>query len=430
MSSTNNLKHLLCHLQSFIPQLKDGFIRQGSLVFVASLIGCACNYMYQISVGRTLGPEGYGVFGSLFAIFYLISIFTGTIQASSAVFVSRHFTCKEENAITGFLRYLLKISFVFGLTGLIIFIFITPFIADYLRISSFPLILIVGSAILFAFLLPATTGAVQGIQDFQSFAVITILQSLLKLLFGLGLIILGFGVAGALGAVTIAMFLTFLFSLFPLRRYLLRKKIEGTYSARQIFSYSLPALVIITCLAIPSNLDVIMAKHFFDGTIAGHYTAASVLGKIILFLPSALISVMFPKVSELKTQGKKTFSLVRRVLIITAAITFSVSIICIIYPSIISIIFGPQYQEAREIVGLYTLMMAFFSLTSVIAQYHLASQNLRYTYLIVPFTIFEILFISLYHPTIQAMAGILMIMNALLFFTGYIYLWKGSSSSA
>jgi O-antigen/teichoic acid export membrane protein len=60
----------------------DDLLKHASIMFIASIIAGVCNYIYQLYMGRALGPEEYGIFGSLFAIFYIISVLTTTIQAS------------------------------------------------------------------------------------------------------------------------------------------------------------------------------------------------------------------------------------------------------------------------------------------------------------------------------------------------------------
>jgi len=46
----------------------DDLLKHASIMFIASIIGGVCNYIYQLYMGRALGPEEYGIFGSLFAM--------------------------------------------------------------------------------------------------------------------------------------------------------------------------------------------------------------------------------------------------------------------------------------------------------------------------------------------------------------------------
>ena len=54
--------------------LGDSLFRDSSVLIAATLVGGGLNYAYQVLMGRLLGPEQYGVFGSLFGLFYMIMI--------------------------------------------------------------------------------------------------------------------------------------------------------------------------------------------------------------------------------------------------------------------------------------------------------------------------------------------------------------------
>ena len=47
-----------------------------------------------------------------------------------------------------------------------------------------------------------------------------------------------------------------------------------------------------------------MVKHFFSTVETGYYAGAEMIGKIVLYLPSTIVILMFPKVASLNTQNK------------------------------------------------------------------------------------------------------------------------------
>ena len=405
--------------------LGNDFLRQSSIVFLASIIGCLFSYLYQIYVGRALGPEGYGTFGSLFAIFYLISIFAGTIQTAGARFVSDLYTRGRAGEIGPLLYGMLKKSAALGAIGFAAFYLIRQDIAGFLKIDSQEQVLVLGTILLASFLLPAVTGAVQGLQRFYLFAFLGALTMGLKFLFGVLLVSMGFGVSGALGAVTLATVGTLLVGLFVLRPYLGKSRKNADYNFKELYLYSAPALLVMVCLAVPSNADVILAKHFFNGHEAGLYTAASVIGKIVLFLPSSISAVMFPKAAEKNILGEDTLHLLNRSLLYTGLLSGLAAAAFAISPSFIGLIFGAGYTQAAGITGLYAVAMALFSMTWVVAQYCLAVDDLKYTYLLVAVTALELGIIALIHGTVVQMAEVLVIVNFVLFILSYLYVILG-----
>ena len=130
------------------------FLKHTGIMFIASIIAGACNYLYQIYMGRALGPEEYSVFGSLFAISYIMFVLTGTIQTSSTRFISKFIGEGKTGNINYLLRGLLKRMFFLGIIIFIIFIFTSGWIASFLNIESTLPVIIVGSVFLFSLLLP------------------------------------------------------------------------------------------------------------------------------------------------------------------------------------------------------------------------------------------------------------------------------------
>jgi len=267
------------------------------------------------------------------------------------------------------------------------------------------------------------------LQRFYLFAFLGILTMGLKFSSGVLLVNMGYGVSGALGAVTLATLGALLFALFILRPYLKNSRNGNGHNFRELYLYSVPALLVMMCLAVPSNVDVILAKHFFNGQEAGLYTASSVMGKIVLFLPGAIAIVMFPKAAEMSIQGKDTLRLLNRSLLFTGILSGLAAAVFTIFPGIIGVIFGETYIQAAGIAGLYVVAMALFSLTWVVAQYCLAVNDLRYTYLLVAMTALELGIIAFMHGTILRMAEVLAVVNFALFVSSYLYVVLGGGVS-
>ena len=393
--------------------------KYGSIMLIATLIAGVCNYVYQIYMGVALGPEDYGVFGALFAIFYIISILGGTIQTSMTRFVSK-LKAEDDYGNIGFLLSgMTKRMAILGVLAFFIFVLASQHIAEFLKIETKPVI-IVGATLLFSLLLPVGRGALQGLQRFVLLGMNGVLNASLKLLFGIILVSVGFGVSGALGAVVIATVFALVAALVPVRSLFKQKSSEFDFFG--LYKYTFPAMVAMFCFTVPANFDVIIVKHFFAAHDAGLYTATSVLGKILIFLPMAISMVMFPKVSEMHTQNKGTFGLLNRCLIYTGMLSGVAAIGCFSFPSSVArIVFGSEYIGAAPLIRLYGVAMFFFSLTVVVMFYNLAVHSLGYVYIFAFFTFLLIGLLSLFHSSLMEMITILVVIEVMLFFSSYLY---------
>src|SRR3990167_5270895 len=92
---------------------KDELAKSGFIIFISSLIAGLFNYIYQIYMGRVLGPEEYGVFGALFAIFYIFGVISQTLGTSTTRFISKFIG--EGKQIGFFIKKSVKMMIIFGL---------------------------------------------------------------------------------------------------------------------------------------------------------------------------------------------------------------------------------------------------------------------------------------------------------------------------
>jgi O-antigen/teichoic acid export membrane protein len=404
----------------------DDLLKHASIMFIASIIAGACNYIYQLYMGRALGPEEYGIFGSLFAIFYIISVLTTTIQAGGARFVSKFIGEGKEEKIHYFMQGLLKRMFFLGIVMFLFFVLISGWLSSFLKIDSSIPVIILGSIFLFSTLHPVNLGILQGLQKFKSLGFNSILNFSSKLIFGIILVIIGFGVKGALGAVIIGSAIALIASFIPLRSFLSKDHPEKpNFKFSELYKYSLPTMVAMFCFTVPANIDVIIAKHFFTAQTAGLYTAATVLGKIILFIPGAIVVAMFPKVSKMYTEKRDTIRLLNKSLLYTGVLSGIMAAGYWFFPVlVVKIPYGSAYVEVAPVVQLYGVAMLFFSLTVVIMRYNLAIHDLKYVYLFAFFTFLEIGLLAVFHGSMVEMARILLVVNVVLFISSYGYVGR------
>ena len=419
-------------MKKFFPCLPFSFkelpgFPQIFIIFFAYLIGNFCNYCYQIYVGRILGPEEYGEFGSLFAIIYLIFIFGYTIQLGIAWKTTKILVNNKNSAMGGFIHQLLKKGFLVSIIFFIIFFLISPFIGIFLNYYNNFDFFLLGLVIICTFLLSITLGIIQGLQKQITLSLLNIVTYFPKLLFAIIFLSWGLGLSGALAAQPLGMLVAFLLSFLPLLSYLRQNTNQDLIDLGDVYYYSIPTFIVMICLAVPSNVDLIIAKHLYNNYDTGLYVAASIIGKIVLFISATISILIFPKSSEYSFLGKDTFTLYNYSLLYTLILSGLTSIIFIAFPNTIEIIFGMNYSAGRWIVQSYVILMLIFSLIWVTAHYSLAVRKFGYTIILSLFTIIEIAALLIFQPTMRNMLLMLICFNLVLFIIGYIYLYQNNT---
>jgi O-antigen/teichoic acid export membrane protein len=399
--------------------LKDELLRHGGVMFIASIIANALNYVYQVYMGRALGPEQYGIFGALFAIFYMIGIISQTLSTSATSFVSK--LTAEGREIASFLLGAIKRVALIGLTFSLLFLAASRSIASVLKIPSVEPVVVLAFILFLAWVMPINIGMLRGLKRFFALGMLTVSSAFFKLISGVALVALGYGVTGALLGVAVGTLAALLISFFLIAPYLKQSSHESSFNFSAFYSYSAPVMLAMFCFSVPANLDVVLAKYFFSAREAGFYTSASVLGKIIFFFPSAIYTVMFPMIAERHARGEDTFQVLKKSLAYAGLLSGSLVAAYLLFPQLVVILFGSSYLEALPLVAPYGLAMLFFSLSVILLNYHLAIRNMRYVTLFAGFTFLEIFLLLTFHSSPLELAEVLLSVNFALLTASMVY---------
>ena len=401
----------------------DELVKEGTIMLVSGTIVGIFNYSYQVYMGRALGPEEYGVFGALFAIFYMIGIISQTLGTSTTQFVSKF--VGEGKQIGFFIKGSLKRTILVGSAVSMIFLIFRTELMNLLKLPDDWPILILILILSLSWIIPIIDGSLRGMRRFSCLAFSSISNASFKLIFGVGLVIVGFGVSGALFGVAIGTILGLLISFVFLKPYIKpNNPHDPDFSYSSFYSYSLPVMFAMISLSIPSNLDVILAKYFFSPSEAGLYTSVSVLGKIVFFFSGAVGTVMFPIIAEKFTKGENTRGILKKSLLCAGALSGGLVSIYVLYPEIVVKIFGGKYFDAIALVAPYGMAMFFVSITSIVITYHLAIKNMIYIAFFTGFTVIEIMLLMISHSSMADMINVLLITNLVFLAMSIVYTFK------
>ncbi len=378
----------------------NNLLKYSSIIFMATIFGGVLNYLFQLYVGRALGPEGYGEFSALVSLLYITSVPASTISTTIAFFTSEFRAKSEFGKIKYLFIYSIKKLLIFGFAGFVLIWIASGAIASYLNLPSYIPVLIIGMIFIISVIYPIATGSLQGLQKFTHAGINGIIGSIFKLISGILLVYAGLDVNGAILSLFIAPLFAFLFALIPLR--FIFKEVSIKTQNMEILRYSLPVLITILLITLISNIDVMLVKHYFDPADAGYYSAASLISKIIFFVTGSIATVMLPKVSEIHQKRENTLDILKNCLIYTFLISLlAVSVYWIAPTFVVSLLFGREYVETTRIIGTLGIAMMFFSLSYMIIIYNMAIKNFRFLYITMVILLLEIILLSVFHETLD-----------------------------
>ena len=244
-------------------------------------------------------------------------------------------------------------------------------------------------------------------------------EGLIKLISGIILILVGFKLNGAIGAIVFALISAFLISFYQLKN-IIKYKIKK-FDSNIIYKYTIPVLIALTMLTAFYSLDLLLVKHFFIDKRAGYYAAVSLLGKVVFFGSMPITQVMFPKVNELYYKKKKSKNMLYKSALMILAFSLPVILIYFLFSKfIIKTLYGELYLEASNLLGWFAVMMTLFSLIYLISFYNLAINRKNFLYILGLFNILEIVLIYIFHDTLMQVVSILTVLMSILAFIMFL----------
>ncbi|MEK6907168.1 MAG: oligosaccharide flippase family protein [Nanoarchaeota archaeon] len=397
---------------------KHELLKDNLILLLGNSFGAFFTFLFHFYMGRKLGPEDYGALGAILALIYLFTIPLTTIQTSIAKFTSIFKSEKKYKEIHYLYKASTKKLLIFGIISMFIFLLLSNLIANYLHISLTPL-LILSLYIIFSFLLYINRGLLQGLQKFNKFSINLIFEGLIKLISGIILILVGFKLNGAIGAIVFALISAFLISFYQLKN-IIKYKIKK-FDSNIIYKYTIPVLIALTMLTAFYSLDLLLVKHFFIDKRAGYYAAVSLLGKVVFFGSMPITQVMFPKVNELYHNKKKSKNMLYKSALMILAFSLPVILIYFLFSKfIIKTLYGELYLEASNLLGWFAVMMTLFSLIYLISFYNLAINRKNFLYILGLFNILEIVLIYIFHDTLMQVVSILTVLMSILAFIMFL----------
>ena len=387
----------------------DKLFFNSALIFIFVMAGNFFNYLFQIAMSRSLSISDYGTLNSLLSLLVITSVPSGALTAFSAKNISNNLAAGDIPGARKFIKYTIIKTFLYDCLFLAIFIVCIPFLMKFMKIDSYFYYIITGLAIFLIFPFSLLLGSLQGSRMYLSLGLFSSLSSIIKFILAIALVYPGLKVAGALFSVAVSPLLIIAAAAAVLFLYLKRRqgRVGEKYTAKDKTEenvlktgrfYFLSLFLVLLFYTFFTNIDLITVKHFFPAYKTGIYSVADILGKIILYFPSAIVLVMFPEVSHAHATNNKTKHILLKTVFIAFLMCSLLEIFYILFPDkIISLLMGAKYISSAPLLTLYGLSMFPFAFINIFINYFMAVNNSKILIPMFLFSLFEILLFYLIH---------------------------------
>lgn len=349
---------------------RDSLLRHSVTLTLALSVMNLANWLYHVVMSRALNPVGYGALSAILGLLLVLTIPVNTIQMGLSTVVARAHARGEGAALRALLSASLRVFLWIGGLTFALLAALSGKIATVLHLASPVAPLIAGTVLISWAVLPVFRAMLQGAQRFGALGMSFAAEGLLKFGVGTALVILGFGLNGAIAGVSLAGFGALGLTLLALRDRIGRAQQRHDVDVRSVLLHLAPFAVAIGCFTVLTQADVILVKAFFPPFQAGIYAAASTAGKVILNLTAALAMVTLP---ELTRQGSAAGDgrgvLARGLLYAGLAGGATVALYFLAPQVVIRILFGRAYLDAVPLLGLLGLTMLAYELALLVTYY-------------------------------------------------------------
>jgi len=369
----------------------------GSLVMLAGSVAVALlNFVFNVSVARTLGPANFGHISAAVTLLMLASAITLSFQMVAAKFIARNPSGSGKLAV--FLS-LQRRAWLVGLAAGGMLAASSPWLAPALRMPSPWLLVMMGGAIAVYIPVGVRRGHLQGECRFPRLAGNFVIEAAVRLLAAVALVVLGFGVFGAVGAIVLSVIAAYLLP--PLA--LPTAQGEGA-SIPPSFQEGMQAIVFFVGKVIINNIDVLLVKHFFPPAEAGIYAAVALIGRVLAIMSWQVVSAMFP-VSAASQRNDRRVLIYPMLLVLGLTAAFILGALAF-STQVIGGIFGKSFSAGIGLMPLYAATAGAYTLAVVLMTYEMSRKVASASWIQLGFSGLVVLGIALFHGSLHQVIAV------------------------
>ncbi|MFD0835316.1 oligosaccharide flippase family protein [Mariniflexile aquimaris] len=377
------------------------------------------NYLYNLILGRLLGPEQFADAAVLITFLLVLSFVAMTFQLVTAKFS----VVFESNVFSSFISKVYKNALLVGISLGVLIIGFSNQLQAIFNTSSSSMFVIFGIGVPLYFIMSVNRGVFQGKKAFKSLSITYQGEMLSRLLITLGLIFL-FNIQSSV-VIAIGILISFIFGLYPFKTKHISFKmtfINPAHSKQIRNFFILTAFYELTQIII-NNSDILLVKHYFESYEAGLYASLALIGRIVYFIAWMFVMLLLPTVIQLKKEGKDTAPILFKYVGYIATIALIIVLTCAIFPKLmITLLFGECYLPMAPLLWKYAIATGMFAVSNIFAYYYLSLD--KYVPVIISgvFGMLQMVLVIFYHESLeqvvhmQIIAMILLLIIQITFF--------------
>jgi len=391
------------------------FAAASLLLMVSMTIVNAGNYVYNLIMGRWLGPALFADISLIVTLLLIITFITVPLQLTTARYAAIHSADGNQAALASIHRWMTRVAILVGVSFAAFFALGAPLWAAFFQTASPLPFVLFGLALPFAFAQGVNRGVLQGKMRFTTLTVTYQVEMWSRLLIGIFLVWLGLSVNGAVLGIALSFPATW-FATLPALKGLPACNPLAPDVRKAVAGFALPVMVAQVGQILINNSDILLVRRFYPPASAGQYAALALIGRIVFFATWSVVTTMFPIVTQKHKKGEPYQHLFWVSLGIVAAIALPVTLAALLVPEyIVRPLFGDQYLGIAPLLWLYALATTLYALANVVVNYRLSLGKGRETSFAIAAGVAQVAGIILFHNTLSQVVWVQVVVMGALF---------------
>jgi O-antigen/teichoic acid export membrane protein len=329
---------------------------QTLLVTLAVFFGMALNYLFNFFMARSLSPALYGELAIVIALYNDLFVPGGSLQMLATREIARLDKKGKEKKINYLVKKLGLIALSIGLVFSILLLLSSLFIDRFLNDSQLKVPLqVMAFGVPFAFVLSITKAYLQGKEKITEFSLLTAAEPTIKLVFGVSLVFLGFGLVGASTSLVLpSIFLLAIYSRIFFK--------QGERHEIKISKSFIVLTITSMLMMLYFYLDLYFVRLYLGAEQTGYYNVASITSKVLVYASGGLTAVVLPKYSKENSKRLKP------IIVNSLIFTLPILVIFLLMPDfIIKFFYSEKYLLVTDTFVILCFAMFVHSLFRVFA---------------------------------------------------------------
>ncbi len=379
----------------------------GSLIMLLSTtLVSGVNFFYNVAMARMMGPSEFGHVTAAVTLLMLASAVTLSFQIVCAKLIAQH---DLPGAKAGIYKSMARRAWVVSLAlGLVLFAGQGP-IAAFLRLPD-PWILGVLAIGIAAYApLGVHRGAMQGTCSFGRLGSNFIVEATARFLIAVVLVGAGYGVLGAVGAISASVIVACVLPLVPKQL-----QVQPLPGIRPSMHEAFQAMIFFVGQVIINNVDILMVKHFFPPEQAGLYAAVALIGRVLYLAAWSIVSAMFPVSAASKEHAEQQQVVFLPMVLVLGVVVVFVLTVSFLPQAIMHGVFGAKFAEGGPLLALYAAATGLYALSVVMMAYEMSRRKASTAWLQLIFSGGVVLAISIFHHDLRQVIVVQIVLMALM----------------